>query len=434
MIGAGASYSTDDDVLWTDTITTAAAATLSTELKTTGDLDLPDIPDSATQTDRSSPSVSVTEWETQDRPQLLHAFAEHVYGRPLPAPDTMTFDVTDLNVTDLDGADLTTERGDTGGDTVGGSVDVSGGGSVGVSGKKIVIGVRGPGGQARFTLRLFTPAGREVHGTFLLIDHRGTVGDTGSTSGYAPITQIVGAGYALAVLDANEAAPDDPGRYRDGVINAFHDPDQELPENAGRTIAAWAWAASRALDYLHTDDATRAGVDPSRVAVIGHSRGGKAALWAGAQDTRFPVVISNNSGAGGAKPADTGRGETIEAMTAAFPHWFPPVYRDHADRPEDLPVDQHQLGALIAPGRLVVASATDDDTADPQGEHTAYTDAQHAWAHYGLHGTGLPDTTWPPPTDQAFRGPGMSYHLRNGGHGLTETDWNHYLNGDLFRW
>ncbi|OLM28973.1 Glycoprotein gp2 [Pseudonocardia sp. Ae717_Ps2] len=349
----------------------------------------------------------VGRWETQDRPQLLHAFAEHVYGRPLPAPDDMTFDVTDLT---------------------------TGGGAVDVSGKKIVIGVHGPGGQARFTLRLFTPAGREVHGTFLLIDHRGTVGDTGSTSGYAPITQIVGAGYALAALDANEAAPDDPDRYRDGVINAFHDPNQELPENAGRTIAAWAWAASRALDYLHTDDATRAGVDPGRVAVIGHSRGGKAALWAGAQDTRFPVVISNNSGTGGAKPADTGRGETIEAMTAAFPHWFPPVYRDHADRPEDLPVDQHQLLALIAPGRVVVASATDDDTADPQGEHAAYTDAQHAWAHYGLHGTGLPDTTWPPPTDQAFRGPGMSYHLRSGGHGLTETDWTFYLDGNLFTW
>ncbi|WP_226353159.1 S9 family peptidase [Pseudonocardia sp. ICBG601] len=185
-----------------------------------------------------------------------------------------------------------------------------------MAGRKVVIAVTGPAGTARFTLRLFTPAGREVRGTFLLIDHRSAVDDTGSTSDYAPISQIVGAGYALAALDAGEVAPDDPGRFRDGVIGAFHHPDAELPDNAGRTIAAWAWAASRALDYLHTDDATAVGVDPGRVAVIGHSRGGKAALWAGAQDTRFPVVVSNNSGAGGAKPADTGRGESLDALTS----------------------------------------------------------------------------------------------------------------------
>ncbi|WP_226351101.1 acetylxylan esterase [Pseudonocardia sp. ICBG601] len=353
---------------------------------------------------RNEDGSPVGRWETQQRPQLLHAFAEHVYGHPLPRPDAVTYNTTDLS---------------TSGD---------------VAGQKVVIAVTGPAGTARFTLRLFTPAGREVRGTFLLIDHRSTVTDTGSTSDYAPVRQIVDAGYALAALDAGEVAQDDPGRFRDGVIDAFHHPDAELPSDAGRTIAAWAWAASRALDYLHTDDDTALGVDPARVAVIGHSRSGKAALWAGAQDTRFPVVISNNSGAGGAKPADTGRGETIDALTSAFPHWFPPTYRAYADRPDTLPVDQHQLLALIAPGRLVVASATEDDTADPEGEHAAYTAAEQAWARYGLPGTGLPDSTWPPAPDRAYRGPGMSYHLRTGSHGFTADDWTFYLQGDLFRW
>ncbi|WP_226358659.1 acetylxylan esterase [Pseudonocardia sp. ICBG601] len=354
---------------------------------------------------RNEGGSPVGRWETQQRPQLLQAFREHVYGRPLPHPDAVTYDVTDLGAT-----------GD------------------GAAGQKVVIAVTGPAGTARFTLRLFTPAGREVRGTFLLIDHRSAVDDTGSTSDYAPISQIVGAGYALAALDAGEVAPDDPGRFRDGVIGAFHHPDAELPDNAGRTIAAWAWAASRALDYLHTDDATAVGVDPGRVAVIGHSRGGKAALWAGAQDTRFPVVVSNNSGAGGAKPADTGRGESLDALTSAFPHWFPPVYRAYADRTDTLPIDQDQLLSLVAPGRLVVASATDDATADPQGEHAAYTAAERAWALYQLPGTGLPNTAWPPATDRPYRGPGMSYHLRTGSHGLTTDDWRFYLDGDLFRW
>ncbi|WP_224389050.1 acetylxylan esterase [Pseudonocardia sp. ICBG1293] len=375
------------------------------EPDTSGD---PDLPGNPLVTGGSHPDT-LGAWETQHRPQLLEAFGEHVYGHPLPAPDDMTFDVTDLGATD-DGA----------------------------VGKKIVIEVTGPVGAARFTLRLFTPTAREVerevHGTFLLIDHRGAVTDTGSDSDYAPIAQITGAGHALAVLDAVEVAPDDLDRYRDGVISAFHPAGTELPDTAGRTIAAWAWAASRALDYLHTDDATRSGVDPARVAVIGHSRSGKAALWAGAQDPRFPVVISNNSGAAGAKLADTGRGESIDALTSAFPHWFPPAYRTYAGRPDALPVDQHQLLALIAPGRLVVASATDDVTADPQGEHAAYRTAEPVWALYGLPGTGLPDSTWPPPTDRAYRGPGMSYHLRTGAHGLTTDDWRFYLHGDLFRW
>ncbi len=381
----------------------AAAATLMSTTTTAVTAAPPEHGNQDPSEDTSSGAVA--EWETQDRPQLLHAFAEHVYGQPLPRPDAVAYDVTDL--------------GDVADDTVG---------------QKVVIAVHGPAGQARFTLRLFTPAGREVHGTFLLIDHRGAVTDTGSTSDYAPIAQIVGAGYGIAALDADQAAPDDPDRYRDGVISAFHPADTELPDNAGRTIAAWAWAAVRALDYLHTDDATRLGVDPAQVAVIGHSRSGKAALWAGAQDTRFPVVISNNSGAGGAKPADTGRGESIDAMTRAFPHWFPPVYRAYAHRSGDLPVDQHQLLQLIAPGRIVIGSATGDATADPEGEHTAYRAAEHAWARYGLPGAGLPDQTWPPTPDRAYRGPGMSYHLRTGNHGLTADDWTFYLQGDLFRW
>lgn len=339
----------------------------------------------------------VQSWERQRRPELLEAFQEHVYGQSLPPPEEVTFD--------------------------------DGGGS-GRSAKTVTINVTGPAGSASFTLRLFVPDTGTPKGTFLLIDHRGSVSDdAGSSSGYAPTAKILEAGYALAALNAEEVAPDDAGSYRDGVINAFYPADQDLPSDAGRTISAWAWGASRAMDYLETDP----DIDPSKVAVIGHSRGGKAALWAGAQDTRFPVVISNNSGSTGAKLARRDdSGESISAITDQFPHWFPDTYRRYAGNAESLPVEQNQLLALIAPGRVVVGSATDDGNADPQGEFLSYLGAAPVYELYGLGDTGLTSQSWPPAEDRGFRGPGMSYHLRSGSHGLEDTDWDIYLNGDLF--
>lgn len=339
---------------------------------------------------------SVQTWERQRRPELLEAFQEHVYGQSLPEPTDIAFDDQAL----------------------------------GEGGKKVTIEVTGPEGSASFTLRLFVPAGAEPKGTFLLIDHRGSVGDDPhGSSGYAPVSQILDQGYAFAALDAEQVAPDDPGSYREGVLDAFYPSGQELPDDAGRTISAWAWGASRAMDYLQTD----ADIDPAAVAVIGHSRGGKAALWAGAQDTRFPVVVSNNSGSTGAKLARRDEaGESIAAITDAFPHWFPKTYQAYAGDAASLPVDQHELLALVAPGRVVVGSATEDGNADPHGEFLSYLAATPVYELYGLDDTGLPSTNWPPATGKSFRGSGMSYHLRAGEHGLTDTDWATYLQGDLF--
>ena len=203
------------------------------------------------------------------------------------------------------------------------------------------------------------------------------------------------------------------------MINLFHPPDRDLPDNAGRAISAWAWGASRAMDYLQTDP----DIDPTKVAVIGHSRGGKAALWAGAQDIRFAAAIANDSGSTGAKPARRGDGgvgaETVAGINASFPHWFPPTYKAYNDRVNALPVDQHELLALIAPRRVVIGSATDDANADPEGEFLAYVAAAPVYGLYGLGDTGLPSSTWPSATDRGFRGPAMSYHRRSGGHGLT---------------
>ncbi|WP_312858237.1 alpha/beta hydrolase family protein [Pseudonocardia pini] len=353
--------------------------------------------------DDGSAVTTPAQWETTRRPELLAAFRENVYGQSLPAPTAQTFDVASSEV-------------------------------AGLTRKVVTITVTGPQGTRSFDVRLFLPKAEGTpRGTFLMIDHRGEVGDDPDrSSGYAPISRITEAGYAFAVLDARGIALDDRDEYRSRMIDLFHPADQELPDDAGRTISAWAWGASRAMDYLQTDP----DIDPAKVAVIGHSRSGKAALWAGAQDTRFAVVIPHNAGSTGTKLARRGEGggggETVARINGSFPHWFAQTYKAFDDRVDELPVDQHELLALVAPRRVVVASATEDANADPEGEFLAYGAAAPVYALYGLGDTGLPSAAWPPATGTGFRGPAMSYHLRAGGHGLTAADWDLYLTGDLF--
>ncbi len=342
-------------------------------------------------------------WEGTRRAELLSDFRQNVYGQGLPDSPTEDFRVT---ATDFPG----------------------------VTRKIVKVTVAGSQGTGSFVVTLFVPKTEgKPRGTFLMIDHRGAVGDDpGQSSGYAPVSTIVKAGYAFASFSVADVAPDDSRTYRSRMIDLFHPSDQALPDNAGRAISAWAWGASRAMDYLQTDP----DIDPTRVAVIGHSRGGKAALWAGAEDTRFAAVVANDSGSTGAGLARRGDGgvgaETVAAINASFPHWFPQTYKAFNDRVSTLPVDQHELLALIAPRRVVVGSASGDANADPEGEFLAYVAAAPVYELYGLGNTGLSSSMWPPHTDQGFRGPAMSYHRRSGGHGLTAADWDVYLNGDLF--
>jgi hypothetical protein len=353
--------------------------------------------------DDGDPVTTTADWEDERRPELLDDLRENVYGEGLPDPDGETFAVKSTKLP-------------------------------GVTRKTVKVTITGPEGTAAFAVTLFVPrTGGEPRGTFLMIDHRGSVGDDPKqSSGYAPVSTILAAGYAFASFKVAEVAPDDNRTYRSKMINLFHPADEPLPDDAGRAVSAWAWAASRAMDYLQTDP----DIDPARVAVVGHSRSGKAALWAGAQDTRFAAVIGNDSGSTGAKLARRGAGgvgaETVARVNAAFPHWFPQTYHEFGDRVGELPVDQHELLALVAPRRVVVASASEDRNADPQGEFLAYLGAEPVYELYGLGGTGLPSSAWPPPRDRGFRGPAMSYHLRSGEHGLTAADWKTYLDGDLF--
>jgi hypothetical protein len=249
------------------------------------------------------------------------------------------------------------------------------------------------------------------------------------------VEKVIERGYALVTACYCDIEPDHAEGYKQSIRSSLHParskgftptrvpqkgaPADAAPDDWG-AIGAWAYGLSRAVDYLEKEN----DIDEKRVAVIGHSRLGKTSLWAGAQDQRFAIVISNDSGEGGAALSKRRFGETVERINTSFPHWFCGNFKKYNNNEQELPLDQHMLISLMAPRPIYVASAEKDLWADPKGEFLAAKNAEPVYALFRLEGLGVTDM----PGLNKPVGKTIGYHIRTGEHDVTDYDWEQYLN------
>ena len=274
--------------------------------------------------------------------------------------------------------------------------------------KRVLVTTVGPYGTNAFPVTAFIPtAAKGPVPAFLLICNRPPDENIDPErirkSDFWPAEEIVRRGYAAIAFYNGDVAPDLNSGCTEGVFACYEKKAPYRDKALWGTLSAWAWGASRVMDWIETEPA----LDARRVAVVGHSRGGKTALLAGVMDTRFALACVNDSGCSGAKVnrMDLPDSEHLIDICSTFPYWFCGNYIKWVNRETEMPYDQHEFLALMAPRLVAVGSAADDAWAGPPGEEESCRLARAAW-------------------DDPAK---VDYHIRPGKHNLTLVDWTAYM-------
>ncbi len=250
-------------------------------------------------------------------------------------------------------------------------------------------------------------------------DGKARESDRGLQANTWAIDDVIGRGYGLATFYCGDVAPDHPGRS-DGIfpfLRKTGDKGQEPGEWGA--IAAWAWGVHRAVDYLQTHPK----IDKARIAVVGHSRLGKAALLAGAFDERIALVIPHQAGCGGTAPSRGKVGESVKQINDRFPHWFDDRFKKFNEQTDRLPFDQHCLVALVAPRPVLLTNAVDDKWANPEGQFEMLKAAEPVYQLLGAGGVGVDKM----PAPEVLVDAKLGYHIRPGKHSMVREDWKVFL-------
>jgi hypothetical protein len=370
------------------------------------------------------PVTSAKQWSSR-RVELLHLFTLQMYGQMPQRPHAMRFKVYERDQPAFGGKATRTQVAILlNGHENGPRIELLLYAPIGIKKPAVILGMNFWGNEMvskdpgiRISANWVESFKSPMVDLTCVSNHHATEGCRGMDASRWPVEKILSHGYALATFYRGDLDPDRKDGFAQSVRSGY--PELQKGDDNFSTIGAWAWGLSRALDFLQSDGR----VDGHRVVVFGWSRLGKAAIWAGATDPRFAAVISNESGAGGAKLFRHGQGETIERLNDVFPDWFCRNFRQFNGEDTRLPFDQHEVLALIAPRPLYVASAMDDKNSDPLGEFLSAKAVRPVYILLGK--SGLPVERWPPVDTPALGV--VSYHVRTGGHDVTDYDWDQYL-------
>jgi hypothetical protein len=342
------------------------------------------------------PVKSTKIWWEERRPEILYDFSAKIYGKTPNVTPSVVFKVVQIDTIDLNGKVI----------------------------KKIIIGQvdnsKFPQGKSAIRITLFLPLKNQLPVSLMVSLGFGLEEFVGKKEDETTAQELVlGLGWGYAKVDASAIQMDNGAGLNNGIIGIVNQGNQRKPDDWG-VLAAWSWGMSRAFDYFETDKA----INPKQIGIQGHSRFGKAALLAGAVDQRWAIVFSSCSGAMGASLEKRNWGETIDDIAGIETyHWMAGSFLKYAGNWSEMPVDAHELIALVAPRPIFITGGTDDQWADPYGEFLACVGADPVYRLLGVKGLGTQNM--PAPNVSLISGE-LAFRNHIGGH-TDLVDWPVFL-------